>query len=465
MERVRDRSSGPRPRPGRWGAALLLAAGLVAQGSPGALPAAAAGRDELTAWVHEHAVRLDSLDRRALPDTQRAALDRALAPLLAGRRVVMLGEPDHGIRDTYDYRLLCLDLLVGCGFRHVGMEMGRADGVLLDEHLATGDEARFRATALAGNRAHLRPDRSDAIDAFDPDRHPEVHRRVVEETLRFHRALRALAGEGDRDRLRWFGYDVSFLPGGGYADVERVLGPHADREGVAALRAAVERVPGESRIAEAARLDRALARIAGDRDALASVLGTDGVRDVRHALETLAASFRFLDAARDRRWSDERRAAMTARDAFMARRVLELVGDAPDAERFVLLGHDLHLSRDSTAMQLGSIAMWPSAGTLVCERLAEQCLVVWLLYDHGHRADPESGQVAQPRPSIPGTLEAAFAAAAPRFVLPLRGVGPLPAALRSRQRLAMGGTVTECVLADQCDVVVFLAAVVPPGAR
>ena len=59
--------------------------------------------------------------------------------MLAGKRFVFLGEPDHFIVEKYPFRLLFIQHLLGRGWRHVGMETGRSVGWRVDRYLETGD--------------------------------------------------------------------------------------------------------------------------------------------------------------------------------------------------------------------------------------------------------------------------------------------------------------------------------------
>lgn len=80
---------------------------------------------------------------------------------LTGKRVVYLGEEDHWVREKTEYRLLLLRYLFSRGWRFVGEELGRSDGVRLDRYLETGDESWLARMATHGYRGALRSDRDD----------------------------------------------------------------------------------------------------------------------------------------------------------------------------------------------------------------------------------------------------------------------------------------------------------------
>ena len=63
--------------------------------------------------------------------------------MLAGKRFVFLGEPDHFIVEKYPFRLPLIQYLFERGWRHVGMETGRSVGWRVDRYLETGDPAQL----------------------------------------------------------------------------------------------------------------------------------------------------------------------------------------------------------------------------------------------------------------------------------------------------------------------------------
>ena len=81
--------------------------------------------DRWVEWIKKNAVQLDTLDPFEVDPAVLSFLD----PLLEGKRIVFLGEPDHYIHEKYDYRLLLIKYLYQKGWRHIGMEMGRSTNV------------------------------------------------------------------------------------------------------------------------------------------------------------------------------------------------------------------------------------------------------------------------------------------------------------------------------------------------
>jgi hypothetical protein len=57
--------------------------------------------EDFLAWVQESAIKLDTLEWRSVDLNELSDLDK----LLEGKRIVFLGEPDHYVREKYDFQL------------------------------------------------------------------------------------------------------------------------------------------------------------------------------------------------------------------------------------------------------------------------------------------------------------------------------------------------------------------------
>lgn len=186
---------------------LLFPASLAAQPETADVMTA-----DFVAWTKENAIRLDSLEWSKTNPTAFAFLDEALK----GKRVVFLGETDHFVAERLEFRLLLIRELARRGFRRIGMEMGLSDGKRMDRFLETGDEKWLDRVALYGYRGDMRKDRKDEIAGWTDDSHPEFTRTVLDESKWFLRQLRKIDEQLPKGtpRLKWFGYDLSFRPGG-----------------------------------------------------------------------------------------------------------------------------------------------------------------------------------------------------------------------------------------------------------
>jgi len=429
---------------------LLASVSVLAQPGSGA-----PGPDGFVAWADETVVRLDSLDPGDADPADFAFLDKALE----GKRIVYLGETDHFVAERMEFRLVMIRELMKRGYRRIGMEMGLSDAKRMDRYLETGDEAWLDRVALYGYRGDMREDRDDEVPGWTDDRHPEFTRVVLDEAEWFVRQLRAInerLPEGE-PRLRWFGYDLSFRPGGGYADADELLAPHAGNPLVDEIRRRMERVPGESRIEEAERLEALVAMLDGRREELVSLLGERGALDLRRSLQRMGDAFRFIDQLQglDNFDAEAVRRALVVREQRMKHNFEEHLAEWPADEKIILLGHALHLSKDSESIDTRTFGrMWESIGTSLNRRLPGQVYGVWLLHDRGMHG------VARGEPTV-----RRLARVCPILILPLGSGDPREAWLDAERVFSYSGEPARAVLARQVDCLFFVGEAHEPGVR
>jgi len=118
--------------------------------------------EEFIQWVKERAIHLDILDGKNIDLSTLSLLDKEIE----GKRVVYLGEPDHFIREKYDFQLMLVRFLFERGFRYVGYETGIFTGRLIDTFLETGDSAYLDLNSLFGDKRFVRKDRDDTPQGF-----------------------------------------------------------------------------------------------------------------------------------------------------------------------------------------------------------------------------------------------------------------------------------------------------------
>lgn len=424
----------------------LLALALLASPPQEEDPAAAA----LVAWARETAVRID---------LARPVPVEVLAPLVAGKRFVFLGESDHYVREKYPFRLAFLRTLHALGWRHLGMEMGRADGLRFDRYLESGRESDLGAVRLYAGAA--------AATGF------------VRAELDYARALRAL-GAGD-ERLRYFGFDLDLRPGAGLEDA---LGRLEGNQGAAELRLVLEDVwASGDRARDLALL---VEELRAPESALSAGLPAETRRELVLDLSCLAASLVFQEAVNPLAspppgagfdaWLVATRDGFARREQEMFRQLDgRLAALGPDA-RLVLTGHDLHLSRRVEGTRWvereseTTNELWPTIGAYVTARAPEQVLSVWLLHDQGSHLDPGSGFGAREVPSVEGTLESLLARL-PRgpgdeaWLLVLASDDPRSAWLDAERPFRVNGGVGTGRLRELTDVLVFLHEARAPAPR
>lgn len=422
--------------------------------------ATADGEDEkaITAWVQGEALSLSpSLQ---LGEGARAWLHQALS----GKRVVFLGEPDHFIQEKYAFRESMIRFLRAEGWSVLGAEMGRSDAMRVDRYLASGQDTELERAGIFGYQGFLREDRSDipatgGIVAATAG--PDVASRLREQERGFFATLAAENLESPPyARLRYFGFDIDTVAGGGYEDIDaRLDGRPAGDEGTATLRQLLSRVPGESAGEEAARLARATA-----------LVSTFGEPALAADLACLQASFTFIDRAYPTADLDKLVAALTDRERTMMTLMdEELRALGPDT-KIILIGHNMHLSKDFHAIASGkagatSSTMWPTIGAYLESKLPGEVLSLWMLYHRGFHSAPcsdaENEHTGCALPDHSDSIERLFSAARPGpFLLPLQDAsGASPASLRTVKNFNFNGLYAHGILSQVADAIFFVPEV------
>ncbi len=405
-------------------------------------------RAAFVAWARANAIALDGVD----PARGAEAL-APLDPLLEGKRIVFLGEANHWIREKYAYRVLFLTWLRSRGFGVVGEELSWSDGWHVDRFLRTGDERELARVTAYGYRGDQRSDRDDSPTGIlkqSFDAYPFAPFRA--EQTRFAHALRGLG-------FRYFGFDVDYEPGAGYALLDDALAAGPDTLEAHTLRAAIARVPGESLADEIARLSACSERVEGAtaRDAF-----------LRRTLRTSARSHEYVRLAHPAPDYESLRPAMALREELMLEHVEHQLAHLAPSEKLVLLAHDFHLARDDAGIRLPKGSVGPgggltrSLGAELWARHAHEIFSVWMLEARGrsHGPPPEGEREIRARA---GTLNALLAEVGSIFALPTRSDAPAAAPLRRQIDLTLlYGKRASAVVASQTDALFFVRDVTAP---
>jgi len=419
------------------------------------------------AWVEDNAIEFDTLDWQSIDLDRLSILDR----LLEGKRVVYLGEPDHYVREKYDFRLIFIRYLFERGWRHIGMEMGRADGKRVEEYLQTGDPACLDRVATLGYEGDQRADRRHTLRGINREANPEFWSRAWAEHRWFLRQLRSLneASPQGALRLHWFGYDVDTRPGGGYADARELLDPYRSTSLIQDILRRLTRVDGESRAEEIDRLESLLVFLKANETEVRTRLGADVARELRRTLRCLADGFAFLLSARDGLGSPEGTAGLRRREQRMRSYMDEILEDLAPTDKIILLGHNMHLSKDSGSLRSGPVdsgapPMWPSIGSHVVERLPGRVYSIWMLYDHGRHAKLMMETIIEKDvTSNPYVVEHILARAGSTFFLPFHTGDPRESYVLRPHDFLMNGRPVGGVIRNQADAICFVAEVHEPG--
>lgn len=418
-------------------------------------------------WMKDSAVGLDveSWFKTELADF--TALDKAIE----GKRIVYLGEGDHWIREKYDYRLLFIRHLFKKGWRRIGMEMGYSDGKRIDAYLETGDPAFLERVALYGYKGDLRKDRDDRPRGFAGMDNPTFRKVFWNEERRFLAELRKLneSIQPGQQRIEWFGFDVDFFPGGGQVDALRLLEDRSSEPAVAEIQQRLKRVQGESRIEEAQRIQSLLGFIAIRESQLKDNLGIARLRDLKCTLRCLAESLLFSDAAKNGPTTVEWMHGLIKREEAMYRFMDDFLGGLSARDKVILMGHNLHFSKNSEKILLGPIgipapAMWQSIGTYLSRKMPTEIYAIWMTYDHGRHASILLPEVVEEVQSHQGSLEYYLAKAGSVYFLPLNTDDERAAFLRRQMNFKQNGSLASGEPASQADAIFFVKEVSEPRA-
>ena len=417
----------------------LLVASTTA-GLTGAQEPDAAAADAFVAWAAEVAVPID-LDESVAP--------ASLAPLVNGKRFVYLGEPDHFIHQKYPFRLRFLTALHALGWRHLGMEMGRSDGLRFDRFLAGGDERDLLEIGLYSSTSDV----SAAIRSGG----------FLGMELCYAQAVRAIAT--GRERIRYFGFDLDLTPGSGFHDARARLDGVAGAE---ELLLVLDDVWGsDDRIGELSLL---LEELRNPSSTLTGGLPADLLEELVLDLDNLGESLRFgglsiFNEPEPANLFD----AFARRERMMFRLFDGYVDRLPEDQGIVLTGHNMHLSRNwenARWLELGttlSIPLWPTIGAHVSDRFPGEVFAIWLVYDHGVHLNADNLSEEGVLESVPGTVESLLARLPhDAFLLPLASDDPRSAWLDAERTFRVNGGVGHGRLRDLTDALFFVREVEPP---
>ncbi len=411
----------------------------------------------------------DSSRRRAIEDFRAYAAERAVAfrdleavddnarrlsildPLVAGKRFAYVGESDHFIHEKYAYRLATLKYLASRGFAHVGEELGASDGARINRFIETGDESHLDRVTIYGYSGATRSDRDDTptgiLRASFGDAYPTA--LFAAEQKRFARGLRKIG-------VRFFGFDIDPLPGGGYEDLAEILDSTPADAAIDRIRNALQRVPGETIEMEIARLDDALRLIDADRF------------DALHYLATcLRDSFEYVRITYPAKTFDALNPGMAFRERYMHRQVDRVLGQMRANEKLALMSHNMHLCRAPEAVVGSNAAAGPGGktdpalGAWLAARYPNEVFSVWMLIGRGRDSQPFPTLSKDIREKA-GTLNALLGEIGDCFLLPIDATDPRARLLTENIEIMHDGNGgVRTALARQADAIFYVRDVTP----
>ncbi|MBX9568969.1 MAG: erythromycin esterase family protein [Candidatus Obscuribacterales bacterium] len=416
------------------------------------------GANALVKWARTHAVPIDlTTDNFSSEMKTLSCLD----DILSDKLVVYLGEPDHFIRDKYNFQLLFIQYLATRGWNVIGKEIGRSDGQRINNYIRTGDEHQWNSIALYGYQQAQRSDRIDFPQGLLAPRHVMDIEPFRAHELAFLGQLRKLAVAA-ANGMRFFGYDIDVCPGGAYEDIATTIEQLHHHPYIDKFRYLIERVPNESCGDEATRLNQARQYLVDHSSEFHQALGSAAFAELDRDLMCLAASFRFTAQAFPEPTIEQLCGAFEVREQLMCSLLNNVLSEMADNDKLVLLGHNMHLSKKSHLLKSfnlcgADVPMWPSVGTAVAEKLPHKVLSIWMLYNEGTHSGPYVSSGERYVHSNEHSIEALLAQVGNSFVLPL---ATMPADIREYltqfQTFACNGEPANGLVLEQADVIVFV---------
>jgi erythromycin esterase-like protein len=411
----------------------------------------------------------DSSRRRAIEDFRAYAAERAVAfkdleaigenarhlsildPLLAGKRFAFVGESDHFIHEKYAYRLAMLNYLAAREFTHLGEELGASDGMRINRFIENGDESQLERVTIYGYAGAARHDRDDTPTGILRDSFGDAYPTALfaAEQKRFAHGIRKIG-------LRFFGFDIDPLPGGGYEDLAEILDSMPVDATVDRIRNALQRVPGETIDQEIARLDEALKLIeAGHFD------------ELRYSATCLRDSFDYVRITYPAKTFDALNPGMAFRERYMHRQVDRILEQMRANEKLALMSHNMHLCRALDAVAGSDASAGPGGktdpplGAWLASRYPAEIFSVWMLIGRGRDSQPFPTLSKEIREKQ-GTLNTLLGEIGDCFVLPIDASDPRARLLTENIEIMHDGNGgVRTAIARQADAIFFVRDVTP----
>ena len=407
-------------------------------------------------WIKERAIHLDTLDGKNIDLSMLSLLDKEIE----GKRVVYLGEPDHFIHEKYDFQLMLVRYLFDRGFRYVGYETGIFAGRQIDAYMETGDSTYLDLNRLFAKGEYFREDRDDTPGGFPALKNPQYRISQLSEMRWFLEGMRELnetLKPGD-NRLHWFGFDVDILSGIGYQEIRKKLKDHISHTIIRKILERIELVQGESVLEEAARIGDLITYVENEENAIVSIIGERAYTLLIRDLRSLRDGLIFLDAFK-KAPSPEWGPALREREKTIFRQMDERLEDLNDDDKIILIGHNMHLSKDYRKVWFGAASMWPSIGTHMVSRLPGEVYSIWMLYDYGRHGNLWNESFYEYVSSHPHRIERLFTQAGLRFILPFHSRDPREQYLDEDRNFVANGRIGHGFIKSQADAIFFVSEV------
>ena len=219
-------------------------------------------------------------------------------------------------------------------------------------------------------------------------------------------------------------------------------------------------VRGESVLEEAARIGDLIKYVDNTGDVIISVIGRREYTLLTRDLLSLRDGLIFLDAFK-KAPSPEWGPALREREKTIFRQMDEFLEDLNKDDKIILMGHNMHLSKDYRKIWFRSIPMWPSIGTHMDRRLPGKIYSIWMLYDYGRHGNMQNESFYEDVPSHPLRIERLFTKAGLMFILPFHSQDPRELYLDEDRNFVLNGRLGHGFIRSQADAVFFVSEVTP----
>jgi erythromycin esterase-like protein len=397
---------------------------------------------DLVSYVPAHAVHLDPANIA----TEDVEILSGLDAELDGKRFAFVGESNHFVHEKYAYRVLMARYLNSRGWRIFGEELSWTDGLRVSCYLETGDGTWLDRVTAYGYRGDERVDRDDTPTGILGEGWGQTDPAFVAEQRRWADFLRTLD-------VRFFGFDIDYVPSSGYANVLERL----ERSGDADALSAFKRVPGESIEDEHRRLTDAFERLDAHIDG-----------ELIRAAATLRDSHKYAASAYKATTYEALREPMALREIVMHEHLDHVIAREGPHSKIALFSHNLHLARDDSATADLAGGVGPggnrvdSIGTYLSKRYPGEVFTVWMLESEGQHSSPMKSLGHEVR-SPAGSLNAELARCGHDvFIVPARSRDGTPSPFDDAWEVSMmHGSRTRVRVADQTDAIFYQRRVTP----
>jgi len=327
--------------------------------------------------------------------------------------------------------------------------MGYSDGQRYHQYLQSGQETAIQRLALFGYPVPQQGKKyfSGALvgDQTRPEA-SEVNTFLTSETRHAAQLYQTLTSH--QKQIQYFGFDIDVVAGGAYEDLLVLCESEAFKQKIIQVQ--------ELELAEA------IQALADLRQHLSDFcIPKQHFSDISLSLKVLYESLVFASIAYFNPELEVLLKMYAQREHTMFALIDHFIEHSAEQDRFVLMGHNMHLLKDHQAMRFGDLTesqtLWPTVGEYIYQQYPEQTLAIWMLFNQGeHSAPPVFAPTIAPQDN---TIESIFAEFGQAFLLPITADSPL---LNEPQLyVCNNGTFASGSLSKAADLIYFKKEVSP----